>query len=189
MNIDLVNEIIKKYPYISNPISHKICGGIVCISCYINNSANYFILYPGGQIKYKQFDEWEYTSNFNKEGSVNGLVFIDLSTQELIITFYFKDDLNFDYPIELTDSSEAFIIAEHEERTHLIYLDDFSIQSFGGTNYRVQYPYLLYFPYFGYSTYDSFGLIDIISKNRIDLNEKLKPIIDKDIFNNSHYSN
>jgi competence protein ComFC len=189
VNENLLTELLKKYPFIINPSSYKECGNILCISCYVENSANYFILYPEGKIKYKQFDDFEYTSHFNEDGNGNGIVFIDLITQELITTYYFKDDLNFDCPIEFKESSERFIITEHEERTHIIYLDDFSVQSFGGYNHKVYGSYVLYFPYLGYSNYDSFGLIDTITKSRVDLNEKLKSIIAKDKYNNAQYKN
>jgi len=177
MNKDLIKEIIRKYPYISNPSSFKKCGDILCIACYVNNFAPYFILYPDGHIKYKQFDDWEYTSSFNKDGTGNSLVFVDLSTQEIIKIYYFKDDLSFDCPIELKESSETFIIAEHEERTHIIYLDDFSVHSFGGTNYRFYYPYILFLPYGVYSTYVTFALVNLDTKIRIDLHSKLKDFL------------
>jgi predicted amidophosphoribosyltransferase len=66
-------------------------------------------------------------------------------------------------------------------------MDDFSVISFGGTNYKFSKQGILFFPYYGYSGYGNFGLIDCVNKNTIDL-EPLKHLfesntpIDFDLF-------
>lgn len=169
------------FPLLVNFGEGIIIDNILCLPCDISNNINYFIIYPNGEIKYKTKDHWEYISAFNKEGYGNGIVFIDLNIWEIIKIYYFKDDLSYDYPIEIDYSNNDFMIIPHEERTHIIFLDNFSVSSFGGGNYKVYEPYVLFFPYWGYSGYDTFAVIDTSTKKRIDLNQKLASIILNDI--------
>lgn len=177
---DIIKQVKHKYPQLKNISEYKFINDLLCLSCYLDNDSNYFMLYPNGEIKYKTKDNWEYTSNFNKNEYGNGLAFIDLNNIEIIKLYYYKDDLNFDDPIRITFTSSDYIVTEHEERTHIIFLDNFSVSSFGGTEYKIFSPFILFFPYSGYSTYDTFAIIDTVSKRRIELNEKLKEFIDRD---------
>lgn len=179
---DILSIIEEKYPSLINFSDSIIVDNILCLSCYINNDSNYFILYPNGELKYKTQDHWDYTSHFNQSGFGNGIAFIDLYNYGLIKVFYFKDDLNFDNPIGIPFSSEKFIVAEHEERTHLIYLDNFSISSFGGTEYKIYEPFILFFPYSGYSSFNTFAIVDTNTKKIVNLNQKLSKIIEKDLY-------
>lgn len=179
----ILSKVEAKFPALKQAGEQKIIDGVLCLSCYVENNSNYFILYPNGEIKYRTSDHWEYTSGFNKEGFGNGVAFIDLSTYDSIKVFYYKDDLNYDDHVRLTHSSNNFIVTEHEERTHIIFLNNFSISSFGGWEYKIYDPYILFFPHSGYSTYDTFAIIDTNTKRRVDLSQKLKKIIEGDTYN------
>jgi|GEM_PF-340907 len=182
-NHDILLKVKEKFPSLINFAKEEIVENILCLPCHVSNNANYFILYPTGEIKYKTKDHWEYTSAFNKDGFGNGIAFIDLTSYELIKVYYYKDDLNFDDPIRIAYSSKNFLITEHEERTHIIFLDNFSVSSFGGWEYKVCEPYILFFPHSGYSCYNTFAIIDTNTKKRIDLGNKLSNIIAGDLYN------
>jgi competence protein ComFC len=165
---EIIALVKKKFTFI-DIIDYSIVDNIICISCDIDNKSNYFILYPHGDIRYKYSDYWSYESSFNQEGYGNGIIFIDKQTLDVIKAFYYKDDLCFDDPILINYSTLNFIVTEHEERTHIIFTDNFSVLSFGGINYKIYENFILFFPYYGYSQYGTFCILDIQSKNRIDL--------------------
>ena len=175
--------VASKFPSLKNYGDSKIIDNILCLSCYIENYSNYFFLYPNGELKYRTNDHWDYTSSFNKEGSGNGIAFIDLKTFDTIKVFYYKDDLNYDDPIRIAYSCKSFLITEHEERTHIIFLDNFSISSLGGWEYKIYEPFILFFPHSGYSCYGTFAIIDTNTKKRIDLSQKLSRLIEGDLYN------
>lgn len=179
-NQEILLHIKEKYPSLVDISEIIVIGNIICISCYVSNSSTYFIIYPTGEIKYKSKDDWEYTSAFNREGFGNGIAFIDLASLDLIKVYYYKDDLNFDQPILINHVDKNFFITEHEERTHIIFLDNFSVSSFGGNNFKIYEPYILFFPYAGYSTYGTFAIIDTRTKSIVNLASKLSKIREKD---------
>lgn len=179
-NQEILLQIEEKYPFLVDISEIIVIDNIICISCYVSNSSTYFIIYPTGEIKYKTKDDWEYTSAFNRECFGNGIAFIDSASFDIIKVYYYKDDLNFDQPILINHVNKNFLITEHEERTHIIFLDNFSVSSFGGNNFKFYDPYIIFFPYSGYSTYGTFAIIDTRTKNIIDLASKLSQIREKD---------
>jgi predicted amidophosphoribosyltransferase len=175
-NQEILSKIKEKYPFLVDISKIIVVENIICISCYVSNSSTYFIIYPTGEIKYKTKDDWDYTSAFNSQGFGNGVAFIDLVSFDLIKVYYYKDALNFDQPIIINYVNKNFLITEHEERTHIIFLDNFSVSSFGGNNFRIYEPYILFFPYAGYSTYGTFAIIDTTKKHVVNLAIKLSMI-------------
>jgi competence protein ComFC len=178
---EILKNIKSRFPNLKNISNYKLINNIFCISCDIDQSSIYYVLYPKGKVQYKgKGPKYEYDNQHDKHVG-NGIVFIDLNYEEQIKAFLYIDDVGMDWPVEITYANDKYIVTEHEERTHIIYLDDFSVTSFGGITYKIYDPFILIFPYWGYSTYDTFAILDVISKTRIDLRHKLKTIIKNDL--------
>jgi predicted amidophosphoribosyltransferase len=176
----LIRDLIDDIPIDCSYFCHKIFKALLVedkliISGYISNKSSHDVLYPDGKLLPKQLINIEYQSNFSTEGYGNGVSLFNFKSKDVIKSIYFNKDLNFNSPVRINRISNILIM-EHEERTHILFLDDLKTMSFGGDEYKLYTNYILFFPHSGYSSFNTFALVDFRNKRSIDLYERFKSL-------------
>lgn len=182
---EIIDKIFLRFKNLGMVHDYVIIDNMLYLSCYIKNESSYFSVLNNDSIVYKKYDSVDYISAFNSEGFGNGFVIIDLEYWDIVKVYYFKDSLNYDWPIEFLYFSQNFIILSYQERAFICYLTDFSLFEFGGPSFKIYEPYVIILPYAGYTTKYNFSLIDTSTRKVINLLDLLP---DVNICNLSKYN-
>lgn len=168
-NLELVNKILLKFNNLGKVHDYVIIDNMLYLSCYIKTDSPYFLVIRGGSVLYKKYDYMNYISDFNSEGYGNGFVIIDLDYWEIVKVFYFKDTLNYDWPVQISFHSNDFLVLNYEELSYVLYLSDLTIDEIGASSYKVYQPYIIGLPYFGYHCEEQLFLLDTTTRKKVDL--------------------
>lgn len=166
----LIESYNEGYPFssqyfIDGADSIKVMNNLFAVTGVISDKSNFFVLGIHGETQYKNLLDY-------KENSYYGVTIFNMENQEVIRSFRYQTDEG--SPIIISESGDNYFFTSHDERTQIIYTDNYQIQCFGGCTYKFYGNYVLFFPYMGYSCYNIFAIVNLNNKQSVDLYRFLK---------------